>query len=202
MKGGEGFPMTKKELNDYLLAIADGDAEAFTAVYRAYYQPVYLMAASMAREPALAEDIAQEVFITVRRCAEQYRAGGQSQAWIFGITKNIARYFVRQRWTEVPMDQENPPITDMGDILEKQEPSMEKGCLEKIIVAQALEKLNAMEYHITVLHVFAGLKLSEIATFDQIPYGTILWRYDQAKKKLRKYYATAERRERSDIGCE
>lgn len=80
--------MTKAELNDHLLAIAAGDCEAFTKVYRAYYRPVYLLAASIAQEPTLAEDIAQEVFIAICRCAGQYRAGGQPRAWIFGITKN------------------------------------------------------------------------------------------------------------------
>lgn len=190
--------MTKKELNDRLLAIAAGDAEAFAAVYRTYYRPVYLLAASIAHEPTLAEDIAQEVFMTVCRCAAQYQEGRWPQAWIFGITKNTARYFVRQRRAEFPVGNENLSDGHLISDFESWDTSMEKGCLDKIVVATALENLNAMEYRIIVLHVFAGLKLKEIAAFDQVPYGTVLWRYDQAKKKLRRYYTVEEQRERSE----
>ena len=189
--------MTKEELNGRLIAIAEGDADAFGDVYREWYKPVFLLAASMTRETALAEDVAQEVFLTVRQCADRYRPGGQARAWLFGITKNIARYFIR-RQNSGPAGQAGLS-DDTMKAWDLPEEAFEKGCLDAIVVSQALKILNAAEYRITVLHVFAGLNLSEIAAFDQTPYGTVLWRYDRAKHKLRRFYAAAEQQERSGI---
>lgn len=190
--------MTKEELNERLLAIAEGDDAAFAEVYRAFYQPVYLLAASITRERSLAEDITQEVFITLRQCAGRYRPGGQARAWLFGIAKNVARYFVRRQQAELPMERDALPGPNGPAETDKWETDMEKGCLSEIVMAQALQVLNNAEYRVTVLHVFGGLKLSEIAAFDQTAYGTVLWRYDQAKKKLRRFYTAAGQRERSD----
>ena len=61
--------MTKAELEAGLAAVAAGDSNALAELYRAYYQPVFLLAASLTGDAALAEDTVQEVFLTVQTCA-------------------------------------------------------------------------------------------------------------------------------------
>ena len=65
--------MTKAELEAGLAAVAAGDSNALAELYRAYYQPVFLLAASLTGDAALAEDTVQEVFLTVQTCAGRYR---------------------------------------------------------------------------------------------------------------------------------
>ena len=65
--------MTKAELEAGLAAVAAGDPNALAELYRAYYQPVFLLAASLTGDTALAEDTVQEVFLTVQTCAGRYR---------------------------------------------------------------------------------------------------------------------------------
>ena len=73
--------MTKAELEAGLAAVAAGDSNALAELYRAYYQPVFLLAASLTGDAALAEDTVQEVFLTVQTCAGRYRPGTKPAAW-------------------------------------------------------------------------------------------------------------------------
>ena len=170
--------MTKSELERDLLAVANSDMTALERIYQAYYQPVFLLALSMTGDRYLAEDAAQEVFITIRTCAGRYSPGGGGRAWIFGITKNVVRYWIRRNGRESELEE--------GQI--SAGPGWES-CADELLVNDALAVLSEGEYPVVVLHVFAGLKLIEIAAALNIPYGTVLWRYSEAKKKLKRYYA-------------
>ena len=88
--------MTKAELEAGLAAVAAGDPNALAELYRAYYQPVFLLAASLTGDTALAEDTVQEVFLTVQTCAGRYRPGTNGRAWLFGVTRNVARWQLRR----------------------------------------------------------------------------------------------------------
>lgn len=173
--------MTNEELDACLLSVAAGEQEAFRALYDQLYQPVFLLAASLTGERHLAEDAAQEVFLAVRACAPRYRAGSNPRAWVYGITRNVARELLRRDQREVPSDN---PAGGRQPAAE-----FEKGCLDGIVVLAALDVLTTEEYRVTVLHVFGDFKLVEISRYLHIPYGTVLWRYSEAKKKLRQYYA-------------
>lgn len=76
-------------------------------LYRAYYQPVFLLAASLTGDAALAEDTVQEVFLTVQTCAGRYRPGTNGRAWLFGVTRNVARWQLRRAHYDT-MDEEEP----------------------------------------------------------------------------------------------
>lgn len=74
--------MEKRELDSCLCRIADGDMEALARLYQHFYRPVYLLAVSRTSDPSLAEDIAQEVFLTIRTQAASYESGN-ARSWIF-----------------------------------------------------------------------------------------------------------------------
>ena len=173
--------MDRKEVDLCIQAIAEGDQTALVTLYDAYYQAVFLLSASIVSQSALAEDITQEVFIAVRQCADRYQPGTNARAWIFGITKNLCRYHLRRERYEFPAENAG----------EQELVEFDRECLADIVAADALSTLNAAEYRVTVLHVYAGLKLREIGELLGIPYGTVLWRFSQAKKKLRQFYAAA-----------
>lgn len=99
--------MTKAELEAGLAAVAAGDSNALAELYRAYYQPVFLLAATLTGDAALAEDTVQEVFLTVQTCAGRYRPGTNGRAWLFGVTRNVARWQLRRAHYDT-MDEEEP----------------------------------------------------------------------------------------------
>jgi len=81
--------MTDEEL---IAAVAAGDRDAFAALYRRRRPDVYRFALHMTGLPATAEDVAQDVFLTVIQEAGRYAPGRSAVvAWLLGIARNHAR---------------------------------------------------------------------------------------------------------------
>jgi RNA polymerase sigma-70 factor (ECF subfamily) len=77
---------------DLIAAVAAGDREAFAALYRRRRPDVYRFALHMTGLPATAEDVAQDVFLTVIHEAHRYAPGRSALVpWLLGIARNHAR---------------------------------------------------------------------------------------------------------------
>ncbi len=167
-------------INEWLGALRqDGEAAeaALEKLYEACYQPVFLLAVSITGEAGAAEDVAQEVFITLKKQAARYIPGRSGRAWIAAITRNISRYALRTARAEQKKYQTEEPAA-----------AFDKQVLDGILISDAMDRLNSREYRIVLLHVFGGYTLREIAVYTETAYGTVLWQYHEARKKLRQYY--------------
>jgi len=84
---------------ELLRLIADGDADAFTTLYRLRQGGVYRFALHMSGSEAIAEDVTQEVFLVLMRDAHHYDATrGSLSAYLYGIARNhVLRSFERER---------------------------------------------------------------------------------------------------------
>ena len=175
------------QVNEWICALRQDDAEsrqAFENLYSTFYRPVFLLAVSITNDVPMAEDVAQEVFVTIKKRASFFYPNSSARAWIFSITRNISRYFLRTAVSErqKALDAE-PPVAEF-----------EKNVLEGIVVSQAMDVLNSGEYLTVLLHVFGGFSLKEIAAGTNTAYGTVLWRYHEARKKLKQYYEGGTKR--------
>src|SRR5690349_321078 len=73
-------------------AIAAGETDALTTLFRRRQREVYRFAMHMTGRSAVAEDVTQDVFLAVMRDAGRYRAEVSSVgAWLCGIARNCAR---------------------------------------------------------------------------------------------------------------
>lgn len=91
---------------------ARGDADAFAALYRRRHPEVFRFAIHMTGSAVLAEDITQDVFLTVMREADRYEPGRSSVvAWLCGIARNhVLRRLERdRRWQPMPVDDDDGP---------------------------------------------------------------------------------------------
>ncbi len=78
--------------------ILAGSMEHFNLLYAAYFPRVYRFALKRLRDPGEAEDVTQEVFMTVFRVLANYRGDSKLLVWIFGITRNtVNRRFRKAR---------------------------------------------------------------------------------------------------------
>jgi RNA polymerase sigma-70 factor (ECF subfamily) len=94
-----------RKLVDEILA---GDREKFEKLYEAYYPRVYRFALKRLRDPGEAEDVAQEVFLTLINALASYQAQSTLLVWIFGITRNkVNRRFRKPRPILSTMDDES-----------------------------------------------------------------------------------------------
>jgi len=93
-----------------IAAVAAGDREAFAALYRRRRPDVFRFAMHMIGVPGAAEDVAQDVFMTVIHEARRYdprRAG--VVAWLLGIARNHARRRLSERRHEALPDGSSEP---------------------------------------------------------------------------------------------
>jgi RNA polymerase sigma-70 factor, ECF subfamily len=87
------------ELVQQILA---GSREHFEMLYEAYFPRVYRFALKRMRDTGEAEDVTQEVFVTVFRALKSYQGNSSLLVWIFGIARNkVNRRFRGARpWME------------------------------------------------------------------------------------------------------
>ncbi|MCP3985817.1 MAG: RNA polymerase sigma factor [bacterium] len=93
--------------------ILGGSRTHFDLLYEAYFPRVYRFALKRLRDPGEAEDVTQEVFVTVFKALQTYAGTSSLLVWIFGITRNkVNRRFrgVRPRFESIdaPAAQELP----------------------------------------------------------------------------------------------
>ena len=84
--------MNQQSDEELIAAVAAGDREAFGALYGRRRPDVYRFALHMTGAAATAEDVAQDVFLTVIHEAARYTPGRSGVvAWLLGIARNHAR---------------------------------------------------------------------------------------------------------------
>ena len=84
-----------QELIHQILA---GSPEHFEMLYETYFRRVYRFALKRLNDPGEAEDVTQEVFLTVFNALGSFQGNSSLLVWIFGITRNtVNRRFRRAR---------------------------------------------------------------------------------------------------------
>lgn len=77
---------------DLLVQVAHGDSPALVSLFRRRRREVYRFAVHMLGDAAAAEDVTQDVFMTVIREAGRFDAQrGTAVAWLCGIARNLVR---------------------------------------------------------------------------------------------------------------
>src|SRR5215467_5612633 len=76
-----------------------GDGGAFEQLYQRWQSPLYRFALRMCGSETIAEDVTQEVFLTLMRDGGQYNGRGSFAAYIFTIARHrVWRRLQRERW--------------------------------------------------------------------------------------------------------
>lgn len=95
-----------------LRRMMSGDEESFTQLYRRRQPPIYRFALHMSGNVAVAEDVTQEVFMTLIRDMKKFDpARGTVSGFLFGIARN----HLRRRWEQ---DRHSVALPDDADELE------------------------------------------------------------------------------------
>jgi RNA polymerase sigma-70 factor (ECF subfamily) len=97
--------------------ILSGSREHFDLLYRVYFPRVYRFALKRLGDPGEAEDVTQEVFMTVFRGLHTYAGDSRLLIWIFGITRNkVNRRFRRTRPRFEVIDTDTEPGIATKDV--------------------------------------------------------------------------------------
>src|SRR5437762_2467661 len=75
---------------EVMLRVKAGDEAAFDYLLQKYRRPMMNFMYRMARNPAVAEELAQEVFLRIYRSREKYEASAKFTTWLYRIATNLA----------------------------------------------------------------------------------------------------------------
>ena len=86
--------------------IIGGSSQHFDMLYECYFPRVYRFALKRLRDPGEAEDVAQDVFMTLLSALPSYQGQSSLLVWIFGITRNtVNRRFRKPRPRLEPLEE-------------------------------------------------------------------------------------------------
>jgi RNA polymerase sigma-70 factor, ECF subfamily len=80
---------------EVMLRAAAGDEAGFNYLVEKYYRPIIHFLFRMVRNQAVAEELAQEVFLRVYRSRQSYRAEAKFTTWLYRIATNLAVNYAR-----------------------------------------------------------------------------------------------------------
>ena len=181
-----------------MLRVAAGDESGFNYLVGKYHRPMVHFLYRMVHSQAVAEELAQEVFLRVYRSREGYRAEAKFTTWLYRIATNLAVNHARDTrheraaqnvYLDMP-DEETGTTPEIAD----DEPNVEQRLLrdermaairkhvmalpERQRVAVLMHKYQGMDYR----QIGEVLKLSESAT------KSLLFRaYQTLREKLKEF---------------
>ena len=170
-----------------LQRIVDKDRDALDILYSRYVTSVYSMALHMLKQPPLAEEVTQDVFLNVWLKAASFNSErGQPRSWIMSVAHHRVIDVIRSR-------RRTTSVTDPEgyDTLERLpsggasvETQVERN-LDRERIGRALATLPDSQREVIVLAYFEGYSQSEMAELLSLPLGTIKTRVRLAMQKLR-----------------
>lgn len=164
---------------------------------RSYERPVFGLVVRMVKDAAIAEELAQEVFLKVFRGLETYDPKRKLSSWIFKIAHNTTLDHLRRRRPETVPLEGSPEDDDPGLGLRLSDESVFAPDVEaeSSDLAQAMEAAIARlrpEYREVVLLRFQqGMAYQEIAEVAGLPMGTVKTYIFRARKELARYLTEA-----------
>jgi RNA polymerase sigma-70 factor (ECF subfamily) len=178
--------MTDAELVARALA---GSQDAFRELVKRFERPVFSLVARMVQDTALAEDLAQEVFVKAFRRLDSYDPGRKFASWLFKIAHNTTIDHLRKGTTvTVPLEGEHEE--GEGNLLAVLADPVESplAAAERHDLARALERAIAglrPDYREAVLLFYvAGASYQEICEATGLPLGTVKTNLHRARKEL------------------
>lgn len=168
-----------------LAGFATGDPGTAAAFVRRFQGRVYGLALTIVRQPAIAEEVAQETFVRVFRHAGNYDTRkGRVSTWLLSIARNLAIDVTRMR----RLDPVDPEVIAAEVSLTSQEPPADEMGLqpdERDQLRSAITELPDDQRRALVLAAYMGRTAREISDLDDVPLGTVKTRIRTAMIKLR-----------------
>ena len=198
-----GRSMLDAEEQELVERLKRRDEAAFNAFVLRYQDRVFRVLLRMLGDRAEAEDLAQEVFISVFKSIDGFRGDAQLSTWVYRVASNHCRnrikYMVRRRrrLTEGYDEQTDDSATASAEIGHSEAPDqlMEARQTERIL-QEGLLSLDEEQRTLVVLREVEHLSYEEIMAITGLPEGTVKSRLHRARAGLREYIERLERGKR------
>jgi RNA polymerase sigma-70 factor (ECF subfamily) len=173
--------------NELLRIMFSGDQEAFAELYRRRRRDVYLFALHMSGAPDLAEDVTQEVFLTLIRAENGYEeTRGSVNSYLLGIARNYVLRRLKQERYFVRIDEANDaeivkPVNRASANIQLETLTRDQ---EITLMQNAILSLPAHYREVLVLCELQEMSYSEAAGVLGCAIGTVRSRLHRARTML------------------
>lgn len=170
------MPVSDKAL---LTRIAAGERTAFRLFYLRFHNRVYRFVLRLIHRPEMAEEVVNDVLLTVWRKAASYRGEAAASTWLFGIAYRLALKSLR-RWPQPVAEENRPEQVDTAPAPEEQTNQE----LDARRLRAAMTQLSTEQQAVIELTYFFGYSCAETAAVVACPVNTVKTRLFHARKRL------------------
>ncbi|MBK7453422.1 MAG: sigma-70 family RNA polymerase sigma factor [Anaerolineales bacterium] len=169
----------------------NGDLDSFNTLILHYQDSVFNTALRIMGDEDLAQDAAQEAFISAFRSISTFR-GGSFKAWLMRMVTNACydEFRRQKRRPTTPLEPDTADGEEMDSPKWLADPNMtpaERSEADELehAIQHCLDALPTEFRTVVVLADIQGMDYSEVATASKVPLGTIKSRLARARLRLR-----------------
>jgi len=165
-----------------MMRAAEDELAAFEAIVDLYQDRLIQYFSLLARDAALAEDLAQEVFLRLYRSRDRFRGDAKLGTYLYRIANNLWNDHLRRcmrRGSVVPFEE------GIGEARGAREPVDPTLMLDWDVLVRAIGTLPEKQRQVFLLNRIEELSFAEIGAILEIPVGTVKSRMHHAFAALR-----------------
>lgn len=187
------------ELSDaeVMLRVKAGDEAAFNHLVEKFRRPMVNFMYRMARNQAVAEELAQEVFLRVYRSRESYAVEAKFTTWLYRIATNLAVNHARdsrqERMQNTSLDEPDEETGLSIDVAD-QRMGAEEAMLRRermAAIRQHVQELPERQRVAVIMHKYQGMdyrQIGEVLKLSESATKSLLFRaYETLRGKLEKF---------------
>ena len=180
-----------------LARLKERDEQAFNEIVRLYGDKVFSLVYRMIGNRAEADDIAQEVFITVFKTIDTFRGEAKFSTWLLRIaanqSKNRIKYLARRATDPEGLDGEGagetadaPHAVPLSGRVDRPDVLAEAAELDGLL-QRGIAELDEEQRLLVILVDVEELSYQEIVEITGLPEGTIKSRLHRARMALKEW---------------
>ena len=171
--------MQNKDEAELIAQSLDGNHQAYGILVDRYKKAIYYHCFAIVHDEDLAEDIAQDTFISAYYKLKLYKSEYKLSTWLFKIATNKALNALKK-------SKRNTPVDDaIFETIASTQPTVVK-MSEYNELHEAVDRLETNHRVVISLYYWRGLSYEEIASVMSSPIGSVRGWMHRAKETLRK----------------
>lgn len=181
-----------------MLRVKAGDDSAFEYLVQKYRRPMLSFMYRMAHNSAVAEDLAQEVFLRVYRSREKYEASAKFTTWLYRIASNLAVNHARDTRHERPENTVSldEPDRESGLTMDLPDNSLSaEGAIVRrerlAAIRQRVEALPERQKMALIMHKYQQMdyrQIAEVLKLSESAIKSLLFRaYETLRVQLKEF---------------
>jgi len=190
------MPTQEEKAQDEVLVrdMKAGQMEAFDKIFELYQRKIYALSFNMTRNQMDAQDVTQEVLLTIYRKIHTFQGKSAFSSWVYRITLNATYMKLRSKKKEqyVPLDESLPSFNHAGfqndkvSDWSKSTDSLLFSNETKGVIEKAVELLPEKEKVVFLLRDVEGLSTEKVGDILDLTVPAVKSRLHRARLFLRK----------------